>query len=96
MDTSHLAPRVAELYELASPPERVTLLNRLLRPVGPLALVTIAAGAFATLLPGARWREAEVSMDDTRRVGSAQVLALAIYVEQKAPDVLVALTRPPG
>lgn len=91
MDPHDLAPRVAALYEHASAPERVTLLNRLLRPVGPLALVSIAAGAFAVLLPDARWREAEVSLEDTRRVGSAQVLALADYVGQKAPDVLVAL-----
>jgi hypothetical protein len=97
MDSSQMAPRVVEMYERASAPERVTLLNRLLRPVGPLALVTIAAGAFAGLLPSgqnARWREAEVSLDDTRRVGPAQVLALAAYVAQKAPDVLVALTQP--
>jgi len=36
MDTKTLAPRVVALYEQASPPERVTLLNRLLRPLGPL------------------------------------------------------------
>jgi hypothetical protein len=95
MDTTDLAPRLAALYEQATPPERVNLLNRLLRPVGPLALVTIAAGAFACLLPDLRWREAEVSLDDVRRVGSVQVLALAAYVEQKAPDVLVALAGPP-
>ena len=98
MDTSDLAPQVVALYERATPPERVTLLNRLLRPVGPLALVTIAAGAFAGLLPDARWSEAEVSLEDTRRMGPSQVHALADYVAQKAPDVLLALTadREPG
>lgn len=101
MDLRDLPRRVAALYAQASPPERVTLLNRLLRPLGPLALVTVAAGAFAGLLPSgpdARWREAEVSLDDTRRLGTAQVLALADYVAQKDPGVLVALagddTRP--
>lgn len=95
MDTQTLAPRIAALYEQASPPERVTLLNRLLRPLGPLALVTVAAGAFGGLLPSgpdARWREAEVSLDDTRRVGTAQVLALVDYVAQKDPGVLLAVT----
>ena len=98
MDARDLPLRVAALYAQASGPERVTLLNRLLRPLGPLALVTVAAGAFGGLLPSgpdARWREAEVSLDDTRRVGTAQVLALADYVAQKAPDVLVALTQVP-
>ena len=95
MDARDLPPRVAALYAQSSGPERVTLLNRLLRPLGPLALVTVAAGAFGGLLPSgpdARWREAEVSLDDTRRLGTAQVLALADYVAQKDPGVLVALT----
>lgn len=88
-----MAPLVADLYRQASPPQRMRLLNLLLRPVGPLALVTVAAGAFAGLLPDDRWREAEVSLEDTRRVSTAQVLALAAYVEQKAPEVLLAVAR---
>ncbi len=88
-----LAPLVAELYRLAPPPARVRLLNQLLRHVGPLALVSIAAGAFAALLPDDRWREAEATLDDARRVGPAQVLALADYVEQKAPEALTAFTH---
>ncbi len=97
MHSNELAPRVAALYEQATPSERVTLLNRLLRPVGPLALVTIAAGAFGPLLPdgpGDRWREVEVSLEDTRRVGPVQVLALADYLAQKAPQLLAALAQP--
>ncbi|GAB4042474.1 MAG: hypothetical protein Fur0014_14720 [Rubrivivax sp.] len=87
-----LAPLVAERYRLAPPPARVRLLNQLLRHVGPLALVAIAAGAFSSLLPDDRWREAEATLDDVRRVGPAQVLALAAYLEQKAPEVLTAIT----
>jgi hypothetical protein len=89
-----MAPLVADLYRQASPPQRVRLLNLLLRQVGPLALVSIAAGAFAALLPGERWRAAEVTLADACRVGPAQVLALAAYVEQKAPEVLTAVTGP--
>lgn len=96
MEPDTLAPLVADLYRQASPPQRVRLLNLMLRQLGPLALVTVAAGAFAGLLPGERWREAEVSLDDTRRVSAAQVMALAAYVEQKAPEVLVAVTSPRG
>lgn len=96
MEPDTLAPLVADLYRQASPPQRMRLINLLLRPVGPLALVTVAAGAFAGLLPGERWREPEVSLDDTRRVSVAQVMALAAYVEQKAPEVLIAVTSPRG
>lgn len=96
MEQHTLAPLVAQLYGQASPPQRLRLLNLMLRQVGPLALVTIAAGAFAGLLPGDRWREAEVDDEQARRVGTAQVLALASYVEEKAPEVLVAVTSPRG
>jgi hypothetical protein len=96
MEPDTLAPLVADLYRQASAPQRMRLLNLMLQQVGPLALVTVAAGAFAGLLPGQRWRAAEVSLDDARRVSAAQVLALAAYVEQKAPEVLVAVTRSRG
>lgn len=82
------ATHVAALYGQAEPGLRLRLLNALLRPLGPLALVTVAAGAFSGLLPSDRWREAEASLADTRRVNSAQVLALAAYVEQKSPEAL--------
>lgn len=96
MEPNTLAPLVAEMYRQATPPQRVRLLNLMLRQVGPLALVSIAAGAFAGLLPGQRWREAEIDDEQVRRVGTAQVLALARYVEQKAPEVLLAVTSPRG
>lgn len=86
-----LAPLVAGLYAEAPPLQRVSLLNRLLRPVGPLALVAIAAGAFANLLPGDHWRNASATLDDAMRLSASQVLELARYVEQKSPESLMAL-----
>ena len=41
-----IARLLARLYSQASPAARAQMLAELLRPVGPLALVTIAAGAF--------------------------------------------------
>jgi hypothetical protein len=84
-----LAPLVADLYRQASPPLRLRLLNTLLRHLGPLALVTVAAGAFATLLPDDRWTdEVEATQEDTRRLLPGQVQALADYVGQKSPEAL--------
>jgi hypothetical protein len=91
---SALARSVAALYQRAPAAQRLRLLNALLRPVGPLALVTVAAGAFGGLLPAgpeARWRPAVATIEDTWRVGPEQVGALADYVAQKAPELLVAL-----
>jgi hypothetical protein len=82
---------VADLFARAAPPQRVRLLNGLLRPVGPLALVAIAAGAFANLLPTSRWHIASASLDDAMRLTAGQVLELARYVEQKSPEAFMQL-----
>jgi hypothetical protein len=84
-----LAPRVADVYANSPPQQRLRLLNRLLGTVGPLALVTIAAGAFASLLPRRRWQQGvRATLDDAQHVSAAQVLDLATYVEQKCPEVI--------
>jgi hypothetical protein len=79
---------VAALYDEAPTPLRVRLLNGLLRPVGPLALAAVAAGAFARLLPSERWSSVQVQLDDVLGIQAQQVLELALYVEQKAPELL--------
>jgi hypothetical protein len=86
-----LAPWVADLFAGAAPAQRVRLLNGLLRPVGPLALVSIAAGAFGSLLPDAHWHVASVTLDDAQRLTGGQVLELARYVEQKSPEAIAGL-----
>ena len=86
-----IAPLVARFYNDAPLSLRVRLLNGLLRPVGPLALVTLAAGSFGSLLPDTRWRVAVADLGDALRLDGAQVLELARYVEQKAPELLLQL-----
>jgi hypothetical protein len=86
-----LAPRVADVYAHAPPQQRLSLLNGLLALVGPLALVAVAAGAFGSLLPDGRWHAARASIQDVRRITSAQVYELALYLEQKSPDQLARL-----
>lgn len=88
---SRLAPLVAGFYAEAPEAVRLKLLRAMLRPVGPLALVAIAAGAFARLLPTTRWHVAEVSAEDVRGISAEQVLDLARYVEQKSPELLTQL-----
>jgi hypothetical protein len=93
LPATSLPPLIAELYDEAPPSLKVRLLDSLLRPVGPLALVAIAAGAFGNLLPASRWRAVTVTLDDVARISGAQVLELALYVEQKSPDVLQQLPQ---
>ena len=81
-----LAPRVvARLYGCADRPLRVQLLACLLRPLSPLGLVAVAAGAFAGLLhrDGVR-----VAIDEVTRFSGGQIAELARFVEQVDPNAL--------
>lgn len=86
-----IARLVARLYAQAAPVARWQLLMQLLRPLGPLALVGIAAGAFARLLPSSRWQGAQLTPDEAGRFTVQQVFELARYVEQKSPELLLQL-----
>lgn len=82
---------IARLYAQAAPAARWQLLAQLLQPLGPLALVGIAAGAFGRLLPASRWQGAQLTPDDARHFTAQQVFELARYVEQKSPELLLQL-----
>ena len=88
-----VARLLAALYRQAPPALRVDLLAQLLRPVGPLALVAIAAGAFGRLLPSQRWQTVQPSVDDAQRISPQQVYELVRYVEQKSPELLTQLPQ---
>ena len=88
-----VARLLALLYRQAPPALRVDLLAQLLRPVGPLALVAIAAGAFGRLLPSQRWQTVQPSADDAQQFSPQQVYELVRYVEQKSPELLTQLPQ---
>ncbi|MEP7282849.1 MAG: hypothetical protein ABI696_12785 [Rubrivivax sp.] len=88
-----LAPQVTALLMSAPLPQRQRLLNALLRQLGPLALVSVAAGAFAGLLPSDRWRTAQASREQVMRLDATQVLALVVCVEQRSPEALLQMAR---
>lgn len=86
-----VAPLLANFYRDAPSAVRLSLVRAMLRPVGPLALVAIAAGAFARLLPGSPSQPLEVTTESVGSIGPDQVFELARYVEQKAPEWLACL-----
>jgi hypothetical protein len=77
---------VSQVYRQAPVPLRARLLECLLRPVGPLALLTIATGAFARFLYRLQRDALPISLEDAARITSDHVLELARYVEQSSPD----------
>ncbi len=80
---------VSQVYHQAPMRLRAKLLECLLRPVGPLALVTIAAGAFGRFLYRLRRNAVPISVEDAAPITSDHVLELARYVEQCSPDTLL-------
>jgi len=78
---------------------RARLLQRLLIPIGPLAMTVLAGGAFAKYVEFARRLPVPISVEDAGRVTSGQVAEIARYLEQSDPIVLeqvvVALSHDP-
>jgi len=79
---------VARLYMGASMPLRARLIACLLRPLGPLALSGVAAGAFAGYLNLRGPVDSSTSLQAASRVSSVQIRELAHFVEQVNPETL--------
>jgi hypothetical protein len=87
-DRSRAARLVVRLYAGMNAFQRSRLLLQLLRPLGPLARVAVASGAFAGLLTRGVGQQAVHALDDLARFSSEQVFELARFVEQVSPEVL--------
>jgi hypothetical protein len=96
-DAQSLPAVIASAFTRLRLAKRVSVLRRLLMPIGPMALAVLGGGVFAKYAAQARWPRMSVSLDDAARVTSSQVYELVRYVEQSNPhalqQVLVALTR---
>jgi hypothetical protein len=79
---------VARLYAAANLPQRASLLACLMRPLGPLAVAGVAAGAFAGFLNRRAADAVNIDLDSAARVSGEQVLELARFVEQVNPQAL--------
>jgi hypothetical protein len=86
-ERSRAARLASRLYAGASAMQRSRIVTTLLRPLGPLALVAVASGAFAGLLNRANALGA-ASIDEMGHFTRDQVFELARFVEQVSPDAL--------
>jgi hypothetical protein len=84
----HIPELVSAVYEESPASLRTQLLECLMRPLGPLAVVAIGGGAFRHLLHRLRPEAAPISPDEVRRITPEQVLELTRYVEQCSPGAL--------
>lgn len=79
---------VAEVYASSPAHERSRLLAFLLRPLGVLALVTIADGIFAKIRFRSGWPDPHVALDDANRVQPGDIAALVERVQQVSTDAV--------
>lgn len=79
---------ISRLYAAASTPLRAQMLADLLRPLSPLAIVGIAAGAFASFLHRTGPPGGQVALSDVGNYSNEQIFELARFVEQVSPEAL--------
>jgi hypothetical protein len=79
---------VSRLYAGVQAPLRARLLGALLRPLGPLGMSAVAAGAFAVFLGRGGARSADVGLADVDRITHEQVFELVHFVEQVDPEAV--------
>jgi hypothetical protein len=87
-ERSRAARLASRLYAGASAVQRSRIVVTLLRPLGPLALVAVASGAFAGLLNRASALGSNLPIDELASFTREQVFELARFVEQVSPDAL--------
>jgi hypothetical protein len=90
---AELPALVAQAYAQADSVLRAQLLECLLQPFGPLALASVASGAFGQFLPRQGWPRLSVSPDDVAQFSLGQVQELACFAFQIDPGVMAQLDR---
>ena len=87
-ERSRAARLASRLYAGASAVQRSRIVVMLAKPLGPLALVAVASGAFAGLLDRASALGSTLPIDELGDFTREQVFELARFVEQASPDAL--------
>ena len=87
-ERSRAARLASRLYAGAGAVQRSRIVVTLLKPLGPLALVAVASGAFAGLLNRASALGSTLPIDELGSFTREQVFELARFVEQVSPDAL--------
>lgn len=85
---SRLPRLVCRVYSRAGESLRAQMLACLVRPLGTLALVAVASGAFGRLLHRNGVPASASAIDDPARFSGDQVLELARFVQEVSPQTL--------
>jgi len=89
-----LSMLIGQVYESASPPLKARLLQRLIAPLGVLAAVAVARGAFARLKLQTGWQDLQGLQSlapELQKISADDVVALADRVQLVGTDALLRL-----
>ena len=86
--TGRIARLLARLYGSSSLVVRTRLVACLVRPLSPLGLAAVSAGAFTVFLARSSSGGLSVAMADVARFSKDQIAELARFVEQVSPEAL--------
>ena len=84
---------ITRLYIASDERLRARLLAYLLKPLGSLGMVAIAAGSFAGFLQRRSAEGIKVSIEDVSRYSSDQIAELVRFVSQVSPESLQAVAN---
>ena len=76
-----IAQLVAQVFETAPLAIRVSLLERLLQPLGALSLLVLANGIFAKIRFSSGWPNMPLRFEDVQRVQARDIVALVERVQ---------------
>lgn len=79
---------LGEIYEAASATERISLLERLISPLGLMAAFGVAGGVFARVWFQRDFQDSRILVEDTFAVGKDDVRALTSFVEQVSLETI--------
>lgn len=82
---------IGQVYESASPPLKARLLQRMIAPLGVLATVAVAHGAFARLKLQTGWHDLQSLAPELQKISADDVVALADRVQLVGTDALLRL-----
>jgi len=86
--TARVARLLARLYGSSSLAVRTKLVACLVRPLSPLDVAAVSAGAFTVVLARNSSGGLSVAMADVARFSKDQIAELARFVEQVSPEAL--------
>jgi hypothetical protein len=84
---------VGRVYEAAPLELRSQLLERLMKPLGILSLLSIAGGVFAKFRLRGNWQNLQVHLEEVKNVQASDVAALAERVQQVSTEALNGLAQ---